>query len=88
MTQPLSAVDLFEREFLEMRAKILQLASSFDRLDRAEGDLSNDPRLEKLRRALEIVVDREPGRAEQVQLVFSRIYDPNWRAAQGVVTNK
>lgn len=88
MAPPLAADQLLEREFLEMRAKVLQLAASFDRLDRAEGGLGPDPRLEKLRRALAIVIDREPGRAEQVQLVFSRVYDPQWRTAERLDTRR
>ena len=79
MSQPLTAPEILSREFLEMRCKILDLAASFDRLDRAEGAADNDPRVARLREALTLVLEEPAGRAEQVQLLFSREYDDGWR---------
>jgi len=75
-----SSSEVFERDFLETRAKILELAASLDRLERA-GDLEAvrpDPRFETIQKALETL--RKPGaeRAETVQMLFSDPYDPQW----------
>jgi len=73
------AEDVLNREFLEMRAKVLELAASMDRLDRAVGSVADDPRIKKLREALALVTDERGDRAEQVQLIFSRHYHKEWR---------
>ena len=79
MSSPLSAPEVLNREFLELRCKILDLAASFDRLERAAGSVEDDPRSEKLREALTIVLNEHEDRAEQVQMLFSRTYDEAWR---------
>jgi hypothetical protein len=86
---PMSAEQILDREFLELRAKLLELAASFDRLARAEGTVSVDPRLERLRSALQMLLDADAqrtDRAEQIQLIFSRPYDPDWRSALRVTS--
>jgi hypothetical protein len=80
MPIPLDAPEVLEREFLEIRARLLHVAASLDRLDRAEGSVAADPRLEKIRQALAILVAGEAGRAEKIQLLFSRPYDPDWKS--------
>lgn len=77
----LSAEAILNREFLELRAKVLELAASLDRLNRAEGAVDDDPRLAKLRRGLEILLSPEADRAERVQLLFSRAYNEDWPTA-------
>ncbi|HEV3022990.1 MAG TPA: hypothetical protein VGX76_10995, partial [Pirellulales bacterium] len=67
------------REFLEIRAKILEVAAALDRLDRAEGSLDDDPRMAKLRQALAVLSTGGVDRAEQVQMIFSLPYDDGWR---------
>lgn len=84
MSQPLSAPDILAREFLELRAKVLELAASLDRLDRAAGDVGDDPRLAKLHQGIEILLSGDSERAERVQLLFSRSYADDWRAAYKV----
>ncbi len=81
MSQPLSAPEILNREFLEMRCKILDLAAAFDRLGRAEGTAADDPRVARLREALSLILDEPADRAEQVQLLFSRQYDDGWQEA-------
>ena len=81
---PLSAAAVLDREFLEMRAKILQLAAAFDRLDRGEGSVSEDPRMKRIDEALQVLQRPGADRAEEIQLIFSREYDENWRKAYGV----
>ncbi len=75
---PLSAPEVLNREFLEIRCKILDLAAAFDRLTRAEGAVDSDSRLTRLREAIQIVLDEPEGRAEQVQMIFSRPYEDGW----------
>jgi hypothetical protein len=85
MSLPLSAPEVLSREFLEIRAKILEIAAAFDRLERAAGDVSDDPRIARLHEALKVVSEPKGDRAEQVQLVFSRPYDETWQRAMKVL---
>jgi hypothetical protein len=80
MTTPRKAQEVLDREFLEIRAKLLQLAAHFDRIERAEGDADLN-RIAPIRQALEILSSAEvgPHRAEKLQQIFSRAYDPDWR---------
>ncbi len=83
MSVPMSREQVVDRYFLEMRAKVLEVAASLDRIDRSNpaGNDANDARLGKLQRAIRVLLDPGPGRAEKVQQIFSRTYDPAWRAA-------
>jgi hypothetical protein len=74
-----TANEVLEREFLVVRAKLLEAAAAFDRLDRAEGSVAADGRWQRLRKALDVLSSEEPNRAEQLQLLFSLPYDANWR---------
>ena len=80
MSIPRSKADVLNRDFLETRARILELAAALDRLDRAPLGTTESPdsRLSQLRQGLEALL--EPGRAETVQRIFSLEYDPDWRA--------
>jgi hypothetical protein len=77
---PVSAPKALDAYFLEARAKLLDLAAILDRIGRgadapaAEGD----PRLARVRQALEVLLDQSGGRAERIQQIFSLEYDPNW----------
>ena len=62
-----------------MRAKLLELAASFDRLDRGDGSVQIDSRLKRIHEALEVLQDERRDRAEQIQLIFSRPYDDDWQ---------
>lgn len=75
-----TAADILNREFLELRCKVLELAAAMDRLDRASGTVDDDPRMEKLKAALAVVSEDRGDRAEQVQLIFSRQYHAAWRS--------
>ena len=79
MTPPPSAKAL-DNYFLEARSKLLDLAGILDRIGRGRDAAStdNDPRLEKIRKALEVLHDRSGGRAERVQKIFSLDYDSGW----------
>jgi hypothetical protein len=58
--------EILDREFLEIRAKILEVAAALDRIDRAEGEVAKDSK------------HSDPIRAEKIQLLFSREYDQKW----------
>ena len=84
MPAPQSSREIMDREFLPTRAKILEIAAALDRVSRAADVNSGDPRWSQLRAALELVLEHKDDRAEQVQLLFSRDYDENWRKNLGV----
>jgi hypothetical protein len=79
MPSPLAAPEVLNREFLEIRSKILEIAAALDRLDRAEGPVDADERVAKLRQGLAVLAGRRGDRAEQVQMIFSLAYDDGWR---------
>ncbi len=79
MPSPLAAPEVLNREFLEVRSKILEIAAALDRLDRAEGSVGPAERLAKLRQALAVLAPRRGDRAEQVQMIFSLAYEDGWR---------
>lgn len=79
MSIPLTAHEALDRDFLEIRARLLQIAASLDRLGRAEGSVENDPRLQEIQQALAILARPEGDRAEQIQLAFSRPYEADWK---------
>jgi hypothetical protein len=81
----MTAAETLNREFLEVRAKILEIASALDRLDRAEGSVAEDPRLDRIQQGLTRLQTDQPDRAEQIQLIFSLPYDKDWRTNLGVV---
>jgi hypothetical protein len=77
MAIPMNSPEILDREFFEIRAKILEIAAAFDRLDRSIGEISHD--------ALNVLqqLDHED-RAEQVQLIFSREYNDQWQEEFGI----
>jgi hypothetical protein len=74
-----NAADVLDREFLELRARILQAAAQLDRVDRAGGNVADDPRWRGLHQAIEVLGRSDTGRAEKVQMIFSRPYDADWK---------
>jgi hypothetical protein len=86
MTVPITADEVLNREFLEVRARLLEVAAAFDRMDRASGDVAGDARMDKIRQALQLLQQPELGRAEELQLIFSLAYHDNWQAEWGIET--
>ena len=84
MSSTMTASAVLDREFLEIRARILELAACLDRLDRSDGEVAGDPRLAQLHDGLRLLLTDSNERAEQVQMTFSRSYDPNWPQDLGV----
>ena len=79
MTTPMTASDVLEREFLTVRAKLIDVAATLDRIDRANDPISEDPRSDKIRRSLELLAGDRKDRAQQLQLIFSLPYEKNWQ---------
>jgi hypothetical protein len=81
---PLPAVKALDAYFLEARSKLLDLAAILDRIGRGEdaASASEDPRVQKIRQALEVLHDQSGGRAERIQQIFSLGYDPSWKPPQ------
>jgi len=77
---PLSAHQVLEREFLEMRARILKLAASLDRIQRSSSPEADTARMGQLRDGVSILLSDSPDRARQVQMLFSLPYNPAWPA--------
>ena len=78
---PLPAPQALDNYFLEARSKLLDLAAILDRIGRGRdaAGVSEDPRLDKIRRALEVLHDQSGGRAERIQQVFSLDYEASWK---------
>ena len=77
----MSGREVLDRYFLEIRCKLLEVAASLDRMDRAGGMTgSSDERIAKIHQALEILKSPESNRAERLQMLFSRDYKNNWMA--------
>ncbi len=78
MSQSISAPRVFEREFLGVRARLIELGASLDSIGRASGFTSGDPRSEKIRQAIEVLLGNAANKAEQIQMLFSLPYDEHW----------
>jgi hypothetical protein len=76
----MTARQVLDRYFLEVRCKLLEIAAVLDRIDRADGAeaTADDPKLRGIRQALAVLSDAEPDRAERIQMLFSRDYDAKW----------
>jgi hypothetical protein len=73
-----SANKVIADEFLVARAKVLELAATLDRVERAEGEVGDSRQMLLLSQGLQILCDDEPDKAKRVQLLMSRPYEPNW----------
>ena len=74
-----TATNILNREFLGVRSKLIDLAASLDRIQRAPGPLADDPRMDKITQALRILAAHAPARAEQIEVLFSLPYDEHWQ---------
>lgn len=84
-----NADQILDESFLEIRAKLLEVAASLDRIDRAAeaaAPLSDTQttRREAIDRAIAICADAGPNRAERLQRLFSRPYQSDWRKTMQV----
>ncbi|MEZ6137187.1 MAG: hypothetical protein R3C53_20040 [Pirellulaceae bacterium] len=83
-----SARDVLDQEFLTTRAKLLEIAAFFDRLDSAqaaeESQAVDERQLQLLQQGCQILTDAESDKAARLQLLFSREYDSDWRSVFGI----
>ena len=66
----LSQKELLDLQFIDARARLIDLAAFLDRMDRHPGE-GDDARLRHFRKALPILMQTEPGRARAVLEAFS-----------------
>ena len=89
------AQSIFDENFLSIRAKLIEVAAMLDREDRAAAvaddqaaaTTAEDPRRERVEQAIALLQRgaTAPGqRAERLQQLFSRPYDPDWRQQFGL----
>jgi hypothetical protein len=81
---PLPAPQALDAFFLEARSKLLDVAAILDRIGRGReaATVFADPRMDRIREALHVLLDRSGGRAERLQQIFSLNYDPEWNVPQ------
>lgn len=75
-----TAAAALDRDFLQTRCKIIEIAANLDRIERGDGaaDIQADPRLTQIREAVGALLDTAPGRAERCQMIFSLRYEDKW----------
>jgi hypothetical protein len=76
----LNARQVLDKEFLETRCMLIEIAATLDRLDRAEQDdaatsTADDARLKILYRAIDLIGQRDasPDRAERILNLFTEL---------------
>ncbi len=74
------AANVLENDFLTIRHAILNVAAGLDRIDEGSDNATakDDHRIQQIKNALAILAEPDLGRAERVQLAFSRPYEPGW----------
>jgi hypothetical protein len=82
--QPLPAVKALDQFYLDARSRLLDLAATLDRIGRGSDATAaaSDPRMARIRQAVEALLSNDTGRAERVQQIFSLDYDPAWKKPQ------
>jgi len=86
----MTAKQILDAGFLEMRWRCLSLAADLDRIERAEGGahlLQSDPRIANLKKATSILLEGATNRAEQVQMLFSDMTPPPLANPQSKIQN-
>jgi hypothetical protein len=84
-----TADQILEDSFLEVRAKLLEVAATLDRLDRSSDEdapltAQAELRRVKLDEAIRVLLSEGPDRAERLQRLFSRQYENDWRSQMQV----
>jgi len=79
-----AANQILDETFLEVRAKLLEVAATLDRIDRSadeDAPLTDQARTRRgrLDDAIRILLSEGPDRAERLQRLFSREYESDWR---------
>ena len=79
-----TATEILDHSFLEVRAKLLEVAATLDRIDCAADDgqplgSAASVQRQKVDDAIRILLGEGPDRAERLQILFSRDYESSWR---------
>lgn len=80
-----AADQILDESFLSVRAKLLELAATLDRIDRSADEGAplmdeNQPRRASVDDAIRILLSEGPDRAERLQRLYSREYESDWRS--------
>jgi hypothetical protein len=71
-TCPLTQQQLIDEYFIEVRAKLLDVAAFLDRMDRSvDRNAEDDFRMLAMRQALQALCAGTPGRTYDIQMIFS-----------------
>jgi hypothetical protein len=71
-TCPLTQQQLIDVYFMEVRAKLLDVAAFLDRMDRSvDRNAEDDFRMLAIRQAFQALCARTPGRVYDIQMIFS-----------------
>jgi hypothetical protein len=76
----MNSEQILQREYLGVRARLLEVAATMDRIQRGEGQVADSTKLQLINQAIAILGRDQADRAEQIQLLFSRPYRENWTA--------
>ena len=70
---PMNASQVLDTYFLEVRARLIEVAATLDRIDRHPGAtaFNADPRLTFIHGALDILAGTGPNRAQSIQELYS-----------------
>ena len=79
-----SAEQIVADDFMIARARIVELAATLDRIERATGDVEDSTNMQLLIQGMHILCDDEVEKAKRVQLLMSRQYDPKWQAQMSI----
>lgn len=76
----MTAQQVLDRHYLEIRCELLNLAAALDRIERHAGaeQTQADPRMRDIRQGLRILSGDGDDRAEQIQILFSDPYREGW----------
>ena len=79
-----TADQILDESYLAVRAKLLELAATLDRIDRSADEGSpladhSEPRRARIDDAIRILLSEGPDRAERLQRLYSREYEADWR---------
>ena len=79
-----SAQQIVAEDFMIARARIVELAATLDRIERATGDVDDSKNMQLLMQGMHILCDDEVEKAKRVQLLMSRQYDPQWQTQMSI----
>ena len=84
ITAERTAQQIVLEDFMIARARIVELAATLDRIERATGDVDDSKNMQLLMQGMHILCDDEVEKAKRVQLLMSRQYDPQWQAQMSI----